>query len=64
MAHPDDEILWFSSVLGKVDHVVLCYLGELVNPDFETQRRQVLAGYPLQDKMSCLELVSLGVVSS
>ena len=61
VAHPDDEILWFSSILADVDHVVLCYLGELVNPAFGDQRRQVLIDYPLQDKMSCLELVSLGL---
>ena len=61
VAHPDDEILWFSSILADVGHVALCYLGELVNPSFGDQRRQVLADYPLQDKMSCLELVSLGL---
>ncbi len=61
VAHPDDEILWFSSILADVDHVVLCYLGELVNPPFGDQRRQILADYPLQHKMSCLELVSLGL---
>ena len=61
VAHPDDEILWFSSILADVNHVALCYLGELVNPSFGDQRRQVLADYPLQDKMSCLELVSLGL---
>jgi len=61
VAHPDDEILWFSSVLAGVDHLVLTYLGELVNPDFGEQRKQVLADFPLQDKMTCLELVSLGL---
>ncbi len=61
VAHPDDEILWFSSILADVDHVVLCYLGELVNPAFGNQRRQILVDYPLQHKMSCLELVSLGL---
>lgn len=61
VAHPDDEILWFSSILADVDHVILCYLGELVNPEFGDQRRQILADYPLQHKMSCLELVSLGL---
>ncbi len=61
VAHPDDEILWFSSILADVNHVILCYLGELVNPAFGDQRRQILADYPLQQKMSCLELVSLGL---
>ncbi len=61
VAHPDDEILWFSSILTHVDHIILCYLGELVNPPFGEQRRAVLDNYPLQDKMSCLEIVSLGL---
>lgn len=61
VAHPDDEILWFSSILADVDHVILCYLGELVNPEFGDQRRHILEDYPLQHKMSCLELVSLGL---
>lgn len=60
VAHPDDENLWFSSVLSSVDHVVLCYMGELVNPSFGDLRKQALSVYPLHDKMSCLELVSLG----
>ncbi|WP_454065146.1 PIG-L family deacetylase [Candidatus Nitrospira salsa] len=61
VAHPDDEILWFSSILLEMDHVVLCFLGELVNPEFGLQRKQILPDYPLKQKMSCLELVSLGL---
>lgn len=60
-AHPDDEILWFSSLLDKADHVVLCYLGELANPDFGQFRSQALAQFPLAKKMSCLELTALGI---
>ena len=25
VAHPDDEALWFSSVLTRVDKIVICY---------------------------------------
>ncbi|MDR4495757.1 MAG: PIG-L family deacetylase [Nitrospirales bacterium] len=60
-AHPDDEILWFSSLLEKVDHVVLCYLGELANPAFEKFRLQALSQFPFHEKMSCLELMALGI---
>ena len=60
-AHPDDEILWFSSLLEKADHVVLCYLGELANPEFGQFRSQALSRFPLIEKMSCLELTALGV---
>ncbi len=60
-AHPDDEILWFSSLLRKVDHVLLCFLDEFSNPEFGAARRAALLDYPLQN-MSCLELVSLGLM--
>lgn len=60
-AHPDDEILWFSSLLEKADHVALCYLGELVNPEFGRYRSQALSQFPLSEKMSCLELTALGI---
>jgi LmbE family N-acetylglucosaminyl deacetylase len=59
-AHPDDEILWFSSLLGQVDHVLLCFLNELVNPEFGSLRQQALSRHPLRNKMSCLEVVALG----
>jgi len=61
VAHPDDEILWFSSLLANVDKIVLCYLAELSNPDFGEFRRHALAEFPLKDKMVCLDLVALGV---
>ena len=60
-AHPDDEILWFSSLLASVDLIVLCYLGELSNPEFGEFRRQALARFPLKEKMICLDLTALGV---
>ncbi|MEX2493363.1 MAG: PIG-L family deacetylase [Nitrospirales bacterium] len=60
-AHPDDEILWFSSLLEKAEHVVLCYLGELANPEFGQFRSEALAQFPLAEKMSCLALTALGV---
>jgi len=60
-AHPDDEILWFSSLLGGIDHILLCFLSELVNPDFGIRRQQALSHYPLGNKMSCLNVVALGV---
>ena len=60
-AHPDDEILWFSSLLADVDKIVLCYLGELSNPNFGECRKQALAKFPLKEKMVCLDLMALGV---
>lgn len=54
-AHPDDEALWFSSILAKVDRVILCYLPVASKPEWTSGRRQVIADYPLPD-ISCLEL--------
>ena len=64
-AHPDDEILWFSSLLNKVDRVLLCYLGELANPDYGRFRQKALSKIAngqnlLKSKISCLEVVALG----
>ena len=60
-AHPDDEILWFSSLLNEVDHVLLCFLGEKVNPAFGQRRKKALPKIQFGHKLSCLEIVSLGM---
>lgn len=46
VAHPDDEILWFSSLGGRVGRIVMCY-GAVANaPERAGQRRRVVAEYP------------------
>lgn len=52
-AHPDDEVLWFSSILAEVDKIVICYLGVESNTECTEGRKQALAQYPLR-KVSCL----------
>jgi LmbE family N-acetylglucosaminyl deacetylase len=54
-AHPDDEVLWFSSILSKVDQVILCYLDVASKPVWTKGRRESLRGYPL-DNAVCLEI--------
>lgn len=54
-AHPDDESLWFSSILSKVDKVILCFLPVVSNPTWTEGRRNSLSAYPL-DNISCLGL--------
>jgi hypothetical protein len=56
VAHPDDENLWFSSILSKVDKVILCFLPVESEPVWTEGRRKSLSAYPL-DNVSCLELV-------
>ena len=53
VAHPDDEILWFSSILAHVDRVIICYLANAAYPGRGLARRRVLDQYPL-DHVECL----------
>jgi len=54
-AHPDDENLWFSSILSKVDSIILCFLPVASKPAWTEGRRKSLADYPLEN-IACLEL--------
>ena len=48
-SHPDDEILWFSSILDRVDKVVICYLGCGSKPHWAEGRKQSLTEHPIKD---------------
>jgi LmbE family N-acetylglucosaminyl deacetylase len=58
VAHPDDEALWFSSILGQVGRIVLCYLDVASHPEWGAGRRAAIAQYPLRG------VVSLGIRES
>lgn len=47
-AHPDDEALWFSSILGSAPHVAIAYLDERDQPDLVAERQAVRSAYPLR----------------
>lgn len=47
VAHPDDEVLWFSSILSEVDAVVLCFEEVPSRPDWSAGRRRAVVAYPL-----------------
>ncbi|WP_103221727.1 hypothetical protein [Roseibium marinum] len=52
MAHPDDEVLWASSILSTARKVVLCY-GEAPNDPLTTEGRQtVFDDFPLSNALS------------
>jgi LmbE family N-acetylglucosaminyl deacetylase len=55
VAHPDDEVLWFSSILGRVDRVIICFLANSAVPDRGPARKRVLDQYPI-DHVECLGL--------
>lgn len=56
-AHPDDEVLWFSSILNKVNDVVVCFLEAKRYPWWGVGRRKSLAEYPIKN-ISCLDIDS------
>jgi hypothetical protein len=58
-AHPDDEVLFFSSVLCKVKEIVFCYLGCESKPQWGSGREKSLMVYPLKN-ISCIGLDESG----
>ena len=55
VAHLDDEVLWFSSILDKVDQIVVCYLGVKSHPEWTDGRKKSLMSHPLSN-LTCLGL--------
>lgn len=60
VAHFDDEVLWFSSILEEVEKLVVCYLDDPSNPQVTAGRIQCLSRYPLHNVV-CLRLIEAGV---
>jgi hypothetical protein len=56
VAHPDDEILWFSSVLEHVGQVIFCYNDCPSRPEWGRGRREALLEHPVRGAIS-LDLV-------
>jgi LmbE family N-acetylglucosaminyl deacetylase len=48
-AHPDDEILWFSSILEKVDLTLLCFLKSDLFPHLKSGREISFSEYPIKN---------------
>lgn len=63
VAHPDDEVLWFSSILNKVNEVAICFLEAKRYPWWSIGRRKSLAEYPLKN-ISCLNIDQSDVFES
>jgi len=63
VAHPDDEILWFSSIVTKVSRIVMCYGAVNSKPERAQQRRNVIKNYPLPT-VQFLDLPEPGNLSS
>ena len=54
-AHPDDEVLWFSSLLKTVDWTIICYLGSESDPLLGEGRAHSLAEHPIK-AIECLDI--------
>jgi LmbE family N-acetylglucosaminyl deacetylase len=52
MAHPDDEILWASSVLSEMEQIVFCFGDVASQPVWSVGRRRSLEEYPLPNMTS------------
>jgi LmbE family N-acetylglucosaminyl deacetylase len=48
VAHPDDEALWLSSVVGCVDRIVFCFADPFAAPKKAAARRRAIAALPLK----------------
>ncbi len=55
-AHPDDEVLWFSSILMRVDQVILVYHDVPSKPALTQGRNTAVAGLPYK-QLHTLRLV-------
>ncbi len=49
VGHPDDEILWFSSIIDRVDRIIICYLDVHGDSTMSEARRRVARDYPLKN---------------
>ena len=49
VAHPDDEILWFSSIIDRVDQIIICYLEVHGDATMSAARRRLARDYPLKN---------------
>jgi LmbE family N-acetylglucosaminyl deacetylase len=49
VAHPDDEVLWFSSILSRVQRVIVCCEDCADVPELGAARRAARQAYPLSN---------------
>lgn len=58
VAHPDDEVLWFSSLLDHVDKVIIVFLHYSAHPLLGSARANAIAELPFE--VSCLSVPEAG----
>ncbi len=58
-AHPDDELLWFTSILADVDEILIIYRDFWAQPELGEKRQAAMADYP-RENIQCLNLSEAG----
>ena len=58
VAHPDDEVLWFSSILPSMNRVIFAFVDCAAEPELGDRRRSAIAALPYAN------LISLGIPES
>jgi len=56
VAHPDDEILWFSSIIDRFDEIVICYMDAGHSDELGAARRKSLRDHALRERITLLDL--------
>lgn len=49
VAHPDDEALWYSSILSRVGTIIICFLESTDHPEWNAGRHSVLSNFPFEN---------------
>lgn len=58
VAHPDDEVLWFSSLLSDIDKIVILFKDLRAEPELGPRRARAIAELPFE--VACLEIPEVG----
>ncbi|MEE9344641.1 MAG: hypothetical protein V3U88_03435 [Methylococcales bacterium] len=58
VAHPDDEVLWFSSLLSEIDQVIIIFRDYDQQPDIGKLRTEAITALPF--KVVCLGISEAG----
>jgi len=56
VAHPDDEVLWFSSILDRVGKIVICFTDAEHWPELGEARKRSLAEHACRDRIELLDI--------
>lgn len=49
VAHPDDEVLWFSSIVGRVSRVIICFSDYPLDAQLGDNRRKAIQELPFRN---------------